>query len=57
MNILQVKKYYLLIKDKQQNILFAYSYLGKAFEKQAKATGKHREKQIKVIGNIVQKCL
>ena len=39
MNILQMKKYYLLIKKKKkiEQDKFTYSPLGKAFEKQAKA--------------------
>ena len=38
MNILQVKKYYLLIRKKQAK--FTYSPFGKAFEKQTKEQSK-----------------
>ena len=55
MNILQVKKYYLLIKDIIEQAKFAYSPLWKAFEKQTRVTGKQGEKQIKAIENRVKK--
>ena len=45
MNILQVKKYYLLIKDIIEQAKFAYSPLGKAFEKQTKTIENQGEKQ------------
>ena len=47
MNILQVKKYCLVIKDKQAK--FTYFPLGKAFEKQTKTIQDQRKKQIKAI--------
>ena len=51
MNILQVKKYYLLIKEVEQ-AKFAYSPLGKAFEKQTKAIEDKGEKpKSKIIKN------
>ena len=50
MNILQVKKYYLLIKEVEQ-AKFAYSPLGKTFEKQTKAIEDKGEKPIKAIKN------
>ena len=34
MNILQMKKYYLLVKNEWKNSYVTYSPLGKAFEKQ-----------------------
>ena len=46
MNILQLKKYYFLIKAR-----CTYSSLGKALEKQIKPIEDQEEKQIKVIEN------
>ena len=55
MNILQVKKYYFLIKDITEQAKFAYSPSGKAFEKHTKTIEDQGEKQIKAIGNRVEK--
>ena len=44
MNILQVKKYYLLIKDKAK---FTHSPFGRAFKKQIKTIKDQGQKQIK----------
>ena len=44
--MLQVKKYCLLIKDKQQ---FTYSRLGKAFEKQTKSIEEQGKNQTKTL--------
>ena len=46
MNILQLKKYYLLIKGKLQN-KFIDSALGNTFEKQAKKKMKSKEQNYK----------
>ena len=47
MNILQVKKYYRLIKE----TAFTYSPLDKVFEKQVKVIEDQREKQINALDN------
>ena len=47
MNILQVKKYYLLIKLEKSN--FTDSPLGKAFEKQIKTIEDKGTKQVKAL--------
>ena len=47
MNILQVKKYYCLIKE----TAFTYSPLDKVFEKQVKVIEDQREKQINALDN------
>ena len=52
MNILQAKKYYLLIKAK-----FTYSPLGKAFEKQAKTIEIQGQKQIDAVKTLNPKEL
>ena len=48
-NILQVKKYCLLIKDKTEQAKFTYFPLGKAFKKQKKAIKEQEQKQMKTI--------
>ena len=45
MNILQVKKYYLLIKNIIEQAKFTYSPLRKAFEKQTKTIEDQGQKQ------------
>ena len=45
MNILQVQKYYRVIKEVIEQCKFAYSPLGKAFEKQTKTIENQGEKQ------------
>ena len=49
MNVLQVKKYYLLIKKVTEWTNFAYSLLGKTLEKQTKTIENQGKKQIKAI--------
>ena len=49
MNILQVKKYDLLIEAMIEHAKFTNSPLGKTLEKQTKTIEDHGEKQIKVI--------
>ena len=49
MNILQVKKYDLLIEAMIEHAKFTNSPLGKTLEKQTKTIEDHEEKQIKVI--------
>ena len=51
MNILQVKKYCLLIKKKKtiEQAKFTYSPLGKAFEKQTETIEGQGKKQVKAI--------
>ena len=53
MNILPVKKFYLVMtkKKKIEQATFTYSLLGKAFEKQIKTNEDQGEKQIKAIQN------
>ena len=46
MNILQVKKYYLLIKNIIEQAKFTYSPLRKAFEKQTKTIEDQGQKQV-----------
>ena len=46
MNILQVKKYYLLIKNIIEQAKFTYSPLRKAFEKQTKPIEDQGQKQV-----------
>ena len=46
MNILQVKKYYLLIKNIIEQAKFTYSPLRKAFEKQTKTIQDQGQKQV-----------
>ena len=48
-NILQVKKYGLLIKYKTEKAKFTYFPLGKAFKKQTKAIKEQEQKQMKTI--------
>ena len=49
MNILLVKKYYYLLSSEQAK--FAYSPLGRAFEKQTKTTKNQGEKKINLRQN------
>ena len=52
MNILQAKKYLLLIKEKKiKQAKFTYFPLGKVFEKQIKTIEEQGEKQVKAIQN------
>ena len=46
MNILQVKKYYLLIKNIIEQAKFTYSPLRKTFEKQTKTIEDQGQKQV-----------
>ena len=52
MNILRVKKYYLLNKIEYQNNLFTYSPLEKAFEKQTKTIEDQGEKQVNALKSL-----
>ena len=49
MIILLAKKYYHLIKNREQNQLYLFILLGKAFEKQTKTIEYQGQKQIKAI--------
>ena len=53
MNILQVKKYYLLIKKQiVEQAKFSYSSLGKAFEKQAKTIEDQGKEPVKALKSL-----
>ena len=52
MNILQVEKYWLLIKKIIEQVKFTYSPLGKVFKKQTKAIEDQGIKQIYALNTL-----
>ena len=52
MNILQVKKYYLQIKNNIEQAKFTYSPLGKAFENQTKKIKDQGKKQVDALKDL-----